>query len=49
MRSGFMPYDRTVEVLDDPRLTGMLPRTAAPQVPIIEPRDVPATEPRAHR
>lgn len=34
-RSGFLPYDRKVEVFDDPRLTGLLPRSAAPQVPVI--------------
>jgi GNAT superfamily N-acetyltransferase len=35
-RSGFRPYAFAVEVHDDPRLTGHLPRTAAPQIPIIE-------------
>jgi GNAT superfamily N-acetyltransferase len=35
-RSGFDPYERRVEVMDDPRLTGLAPRTAAPHVPIIE-------------
>jgi len=35
MRSGFVPYARKVEVYDDPRLTGVLPRAAAPQVPTI--------------
>ena len=34
-RSGFRPYRRAVEILDDPRLSGVLPRTAAPGVPII--------------
>lgn len=38
IRSGFVPYDRKVEVFDDPRLTGVLPRGAAPQVPLIAPR-----------
>ncbi len=38
IRSGFTPYDRKVEVYDDPRLTGVLPRAAAPQVPVIAPR-----------
>ena len=38
IRSGFTPYDRRVEVCDDPRLTGVLPRAAAPQVPVIAPR-----------
>jgi GNAT superfamily N-acetyltransferase len=36
-RAGFRPYKRSVEIGDDPRLTGLLPRSAAPQVPIIEP------------
>lgn len=36
IRSGFTPYKRQVEVMADPRLTGILPRTAAPQVPLIE-------------
>lgn len=35
-RSGFSPYARAVEVAPDPRLTGALPRNAAPQVPLIE-------------
>jgi len=35
-RSGFRPYAMEVEVADDPRLSGHLPRTAAPHVPIIE-------------
>lgn len=33
-RSGFLPYATMVEVHPDPRLTGHLPRTAAPHVPI---------------
>jgi GNAT superfamily N-acetyltransferase len=36
-RSGFRAYAFAVEVADDPRLTGHLPKTAAPQVPLIEP------------
>jgi GNAT superfamily N-acetyltransferase len=32
---GFEPYKRAVEIADDPRLTGDIPRTAAPHVPII--------------
>lgn len=36
VRSGFVPYARKVEVFDDPRLRGLLPRSAAPQVPLIE-------------
>jgi GNAT superfamily N-acetyltransferase len=35
-RSGFRPYAFMVEVMDDPRLTGVLPRSAAPHVPLIE-------------
>jgi len=38
MRSGFSIYARQVEVADDPRLSGLAPRTAAPHVPIVEPR-----------
>ncbi len=34
-RSGFTPYATMVEVLDDPRLSGVLPRDAAPHVPLI--------------
>jgi len=36
LRAGFMPYRRAIEIADDPRLTGVLPRSAAPQVPVIE-------------
>ncbi len=35
-RSGFVPYARRIEIADDPRLTGLAPRDAAPHVPIIE-------------
>ena len=35
-RSGFVPYARALEIATDPRLTGVLPKTAAPQVPLIE-------------
>ena len=35
MRAGFRPCAMRVEVQVDPRLTGHLPRSAAPQVPII--------------
>jgi hypothetical protein len=31
----FVPYRRALEVADDPRLTGRLPRDAAPDVPIV--------------
>lgn len=36
IRSGFRPYRRQIEIADDPRLAGTLPRNDAPQVPIIE-------------
>lgn len=35
LRSGFKAYKRGLEIADDPRLHGKLPRTAAPGVPII--------------
>jgi GNAT superfamily N-acetyltransferase len=35
-RSGFRAFGRKVEISDDPRLTGLLSRSAAPEVPIIE-------------
>ncbi len=35
IRSGFVPYKRQVEVSDDPRLTGVVPREAAPGVPLL--------------
>ena len=35
-RSGFTAFARQVEILPDPRLSGFLPRTAAPHVPVIE-------------
>lgn len=34
-RAGFLPYAYLVEVIEDPRLNGILPRTAAPQIPLI--------------
>ena len=33
---GFMPYKRAIEIADDPRLKGILPREAAPHVPVVE-------------
>jgi len=33
---GFVPFSFQIEVIDDPRLTGLLPRSAAPQVAILE-------------
>jgi GNAT superfamily N-acetyltransferase len=35
LRSGFQAYRRQIETVPDPRLTGLLPRTAAPHVPLI--------------
>lgn len=35
IRSGFRPFRREVELSDDPRLSGLLPRSAAPHIPII--------------
>lgn len=35
-RSGFVPFRRSVEVVDDPRLAGHLPREAAPHHPVFE-------------
>jgi GNAT superfamily N-acetyltransferase len=36
IRSGFTPYRRAIEVADDPRLQGFLPRDCAPQVPVLD-------------
>jgi len=38
VRSGLTPYRRAVEVADDPRLLGFLPREAAPHVPLLPPQ-----------
>jgi GNAT superfamily N-acetyltransferase len=35
-RSGFVPYAREVEIFADPRVAGVLPRDAAPHVPLLE-------------
>jgi hypothetical protein len=35
-RSGFRPFRRQVEVVNDPRLDGTVPREVARHVPIIE-------------
>jgi N-acetylglutamate synthase-like GNAT family acetyltransferase len=32
----FTPYQRMIEIHNDPRLNGLLPRTAAPHVPLID-------------
>ncbi len=36
IRSGFTPCAQQIEVRDDPRLDGILPRSAAPHVPIFD-------------
>ena len=33
----FTPYARAIETFADPRVIGVLPRTAAPQIPLLEP------------
>ncbi|WP_371347137.1 GNAT family N-acetyltransferase [Ancylobacter sp. IITR112] len=35
MKAGFRPYASAVEIVDDPRLSGLLAPTAAPHVPVI--------------
>lgn len=35
MRAGFTPYRRAIEIADDPRLSGYLPRDCAPLFPIV--------------
>jgi GNAT superfamily N-acetyltransferase len=35
--SGFVPFTRAVETFPDPRLSGHLPREAAPHVPLLDP------------
>jgi GNAT superfamily N-acetyltransferase len=35
IKQGFRPYRRAIEIADDPRIRGLLPEDAAPQVPII--------------
>jgi GNAT superfamily N-acetyltransferase len=34
-RCGFTPYKRAIEVMDDPRISGAIPREAAPRIPVI--------------
>lgn len=36
IKSGFTPYKRQIETFADPRLTGIIPRESAPQIPLIE-------------
>jgi len=35
LNAGFVPYKRAIERFRDPRLTGVLPRDSAPQVPLL--------------
>lgn len=35
VRSGFTPYFREVEIFDDPRVSGLMPRESAPHIPIL--------------
>lgn len=35
-KAGFVPYKFSIEVSDDPRLTGLLPIEAAPQIPMLK-------------
>jgi len=35
LKTGFIPYSRSIEIADDPRIRGILSRTAAPHAPII--------------
>jgi GNAT superfamily N-acetyltransferase len=35
IRSGFRPIQRRVEVMDDPRIDGLVPKQSAPHIPII--------------
>jgi GNAT superfamily N-acetyltransferase len=38
IRSGFTAFRRQIEIVDDPRLDGTLPESAARHVPIVRPR-----------
>jgi len=35
IRSGFTPFKRQIEIFDDPRLSGLLPESAAPDIPLL--------------
>lgn len=37
LRAGFRAFKFAVEVMDDPRLIGLMPETASPNVPIVRP------------
>ncbi|RJE85760.1 GNAT family N-acetyltransferase [Paracoccus onubensis] len=34
-RSGFVPFRRQIEIMPDPRISGLLPETAAPHIPCL--------------
>ncbi len=36
IRSGFVPYGRAVEISADPRVSGLLPESCAPQIPLLK-------------
>ncbi|MCA0044728.1 GNAT family N-acetyltransferase [Celeribacter litoreus] len=36
IRSGFVPYGRAIEIMDDPRIGGPLPESAAGHIPLIK-------------
>lgn len=36
IRSGFTPFQRQIETFKDPRLSGLIPADAAPQIPLIK-------------
>ena len=36
-QAGFIPFKMQLEVLDDPRINGTIPKTAAPHIPLFEP------------
>ena len=36
IKSGFTPYGRQIETFADPRIIGLIPRDAAPQIPLIQ-------------
>ena len=42
--AGFVPYKRAIERFPDPRLTGILPKDAAPQIPLLG-TEAPAVRP----
>lgn len=35
VKAGFVPYKRAIEISDDPRITGEMPSSVAPQIPIL--------------